>query len=247
MKNSTLILQAIQLRARLLRKVYFRLWRYFVFLKAKALIEKVELESSAASINSTPAIILTTFKSPEDFLVLSYLFRQVDLTFIAPINLPEDKIIRKICSINFVLYIRQNLSNFSFFKNLFSILRDFNRSVVISLDAAKIYASDMKIDPISIVRLAMKASIPIIPVVFTWGIGLKNMKRCHVKIGRKIFISPRTNDFKDIFFKRRGNRKFSRLQHEDFQEIAKRIFSRLNTGGHSFGPNVPTEMGAGAF
>jgi hypothetical protein len=68
----------------------------------------------------------------------------------------------------------------------------------------------------------MMANVPIVPVVTSWGNG-----KCRVWVGSRIFISPRSEEFKDIFFKRKGLRKFKELPREDLMVIGQRIFSKL--------------------
>lgn len=227
-------LSEIYLRARLFKKTAYRSWKSLILAKGARKISGVSYESESSNFSVIPTIILSTFTNPFDFLVLSYLFRDKELTFIAPENLPDDKIIRWVQSINHVLYWRKNQTPYSFFKKLFAILRNYNRSVIVSPAAANQFGKELSMAPTTLVRIAMKTNAPILPVILEWStkqsVGIKS-SRCHVRIGKPIFISPRTEEFHDIFFKIRGVRKFSKISEEDLIEMGKRILNKLKKKG----------------
>ncbi|MBI4430792.1 MAG: hypothetical protein HY587_03655 [Candidatus Omnitrophica bacterium] len=231
------LVEGLNLRARLLRRTTFRLWKSIILSKAKALIGNVNYESVEPSYSSIPVIILSSFNCFSDFLVLSYVFRDKDLTFIAGRGLPVEKSIEWLRSVNHVLYVDNNQFGYSFLKNLLSMLRNLNRSVVIPPEAALRYAGGLSVNPAVIVRIAMAASVPIIPVRFTWraenGQLSRGIQKCDVWIGKTTYISPRTEEFHDVFFKKRGARKFRDLPDEDLAEIGSRIFAQLR-GSNSF-------------
>ncbi len=245
MTRRSYILDEIYLRTRLLRRIVFRMWKFFVVSKAKNLIGEIKHESPGSATASVPAIILSSFNSPLDFLILTYLFLHKDLTFIATRTLPKEKLINALRSVNHVLYYDQFKSSYPFFKGVFTVLRDFNRSLVISPEAVRQYMSNIKVDPAVIVKLAMIANVPIIPVSLNWQ--EKKLAGCHpglcnIWIGKNIYISPRAEEFKDVFFKRRGARKFRNLPYEDLQEIGNRIFSKIEAVNFN-GPGISKEMG----
>lgn len=185
------------------------------------MIQSVDHETSQTAQLSTPAIFLSSFETPLDFWVLSYLFQEKELTFLSPRQLPADKVLKQIKRVNRVLYLDEKV-NFRFLRELLTTLRDFNRSVVISPQAAEKYASRIPIDPVIVIRIAMSATVPIIPIVISW-----NGKKCRIWVGPKIYISPQSEEFKDIFFKQRGVRKYRDLPAEDLVTIGSRIFSKL--------------------
>ncbi len=221
--------KAVGLRTRLLKRVYYRVWKSYFLVQAQKLIAGVEYETKESLSSSMPAIVLATFNRIQDYLILAYLFRDRDLAFIAPRSLPDEKMIHHLLAVNHVVYFEQKIG-YSFFRNLLSTLRDFNRTVVASLEAARSYARYVLINPAVLIRIAMKANVPIIPVTLSWQPGhgtMADRSKCKVRIGKQMFISPRTAEFKDIFFKKRGVRKFSRLPNEDLTEIANRVMSKL--------------------
>lgn len=225
------LLEGLQLRNRLIRKLSYRLWKTYYISKAKRYIGNIKNEESEQSRVNTPALILSSFQHELDFLVLNYIFKGKTLTFIAPHNLPSNGLIKRLQSINNVLHIRNDKSDFRLLREILSTLRDFNRSVVVSPDAAKKYVKELSISPATIIRIAIKASVPIIPVVLKWrtdpngGGNLNN--QCDIFISKQLYISPRFPEFKDVFFKRRGIRKFGKLNEEDLLEIGDRVFSKL--------------------
>lgn len=224
MKPSSKALREIQLRLRLFQRVLYRVWKTIVLSRAKSIIQSIDFETEETAQLSTPAIFLSSFETPLDFWVLSYLFQEKELTFLAPRNLPEEKMLERLQKINRILYLDEKI-NFRFLRELLASLRDFNRSIVISPQAAVKYMSKIPVDPVVVVRIAMMANVPIIPVVTRWQEG-----KCRVWVGSRIFISPRAKEFRDIFLKRKGSRKYRDLPAEDLITIGRRIFSKLQTG-----------------
>ena len=229
------VIEGINLRARLLRRAAFRLWKSGILSKAKAFIDDIKFESPEVGISNMPAIILSSFDNFSDFMVLSYLFRDKDLTFIETRGLPPQRTLDYVRSLNRVLSLDNEQADYGFFKNLLSALRDFNRSVVISPDAADRYAKHLAVDPVVIVRIAMAANVPITPVRINWQEKREHqgnkIRKCDVWIGRNIYVSPGAEEFRDIFFRQRGGRKFRNLPHEDLKEIGARIISKLRDLG----------------
>jgi len=221
MKQSSKFVTEMQVRLRLFRRVLYRSWKAIILRRAKSLIQSIDYESEKTALLSTPVIFLSTFESPLDFWVLAHLFQGKDLTFLFPRNLPEEKVLMKLKMTNHVLCFDEKVG-YRFLRGLLAALRDFNRSVVISPQAAEKYVAGLSVDPVVVVRIAMMANVPIVPVVTKWGSG-----KCRVWVGSRIFISPRSEEFKDIFFKRKGLRKFKELPNEDLMAIGQRIFSKL--------------------
>lgn len=224
-------MNGLVLRTRLLRRMMFRLWKSLVLSGTRSLVSNVRYDSPEILTSPSPVIFLTTFSRPAEFVVLSSLFSDKDLTFIAPRNLPNNKYLDVTRSINHVIFLDEHLG-FRFFRQLLATLRNFNRSLVISPFAAARYAPTLPMDPGVIVRISMLANVPLVPVVFRW-----SGKQCEVSVGKKVFISPRSSEFKDIFFKTRGARKFRNLSQEDLAEIGSRIFSKISWRGLN-GPNL---------
>lgn len=224
------LINSIYLRTRLVTRVGYRIWKSSILSSAKFLIRNVSYESGERIHSKLPAIILSTFTNLSDFLILSYLFQEKELTFIAPPNLPSEKLIMKLQAINHILYLDDKQKAYGFFKRLLTTLRDFNRSLVISPDAAQKYAEHISIDPKLLCRIAMITNVPLIPVILKWSDRENERhKKCSVHIGKQIFVSPRSSEFKDIFFKSRGPRKFRNIPDEDMVEIGRRILSKLKT------------------
>ncbi|MFH0984050.1 MAG: hypothetical protein V1882_00790 [Candidatus Omnitrophota bacterium] len=218
-----------KIRVRLFRKLIYRLWKWTVLADAKSYIYKINDESKQASALLTPAIVLSTFSRPLDFLILFYLFQEKELTFISPRNLPFEKNFLRLSSIARMLHF-DGLIGYSFFRKLLAALRDFNRSVVISPQAISRYAGHIPIDFSVVARIAMAANVPIITVIMKWQNDVESRKGCQVQIRKKVYVSPRSEEFKDVFFKQKGLRKFRKLPKEDLTVIGQRIFSMLEQG-----------------
>lgn len=214
--------------------MWFRLWKSATISKAKSMLGDVQYEANTA-LSSVPSIILSSFNQLSDFLILSYLFKDQDLTFLATRTVPKSKISSWLCSVNHVLYVDDYEMGYPLFREILEILRDFNRSIVISPEAAKQYASNFPVNPAVIAKIAMIANAPIIPVRFNRS---KLQNKCDAWIGKRIYISPRADEFKDIFFKQRKFRKFSNLPPEDLSEIGERIFAKLKNPKGVNGSNL---------
>jgi hypothetical protein len=216
------------LRLRLLRRISYRIWKSAAIRKGKSLLSEVRYEGAEMAVPTVPAIILATFRRMEDFLVLSYLFREKELALFSPTEPPRHPAVETLKATQHILYFdSQAAGGYRFFHAVMQTLRDFNRSLVIAPDAARAVAGSLTVEPALVARLAMLANVPIVPVRLTWQEGAKAAARCSVWIGNKVFISPRAAMFKDIFFKRRGARKFNRLPKEDLTEIGGRIFKLI--------------------
>lgn len=238
--------QGLQLRIRLLRLAAHRQWKTLCISKVKKWIAEIHCQSENIFESPTPAIILSSYDEPKDFLILSYLFKNKNLTFLTPSILPDGKIFTTLKSINHSLIIEEKGANHSFFKRLFTVLRDFNRSVIISLDAAKKYIPNLQIDPAIIAKIAIKTNVPIIPIFLTRKASSEQMKygkkKYHIFVDKRVYISPKTEEFKDVFFKRRGARKFEKLSLEDLNEIGTRIFARLEALRKTYGSNLSEKV-----
>ena len=189
-------------------------------------------------------ILLVSCSRPEDLPVLAYLFRERILTCIVPRTLSHLPLVSLIARAGRILYFENyEKPGYPFFRELLRTLQDFNRSVLVSPDAAKVYSPNhFTVVPPLLVRLAMKASVPIVPVV-TASLASERQGRqpsghCDIFVGKRIFVSPRSAEFRDIFFKRRGARKFERLPPEDLAEIGRRIFTRLDALKETHGSDL---------
>lgn len=215
----------LAIRRRLVRRVFYRVWKSFTVQQVKNLIRDIQYESMEEHATPFPTIILSTHEKVEDFLILTHLFREHELILLAPYELPSDKIICQLERFNLVLRMGPQGVDAAFLKRLISTLKLSNRSVVVSPDAGARYVKNFSFDSGNFSRVAVKANAPIQPVVIHWE--GKSKQQCRVFIGKRIFISPRHPDFKDIFFRRRDPRKFSKLSHEEFKEIGERIMTKF--------------------
>jgi len=222
----------IHLRIRLMRRISYRFWRDFILSSARFMIDGVKFEDRERLASQTPVIFLTSFVSPEDFFILSYIYRDCELTFVSLEDLPKSRIFNILQSVNHVLYFQDSQPGFLLFRKILRTLRESNRPIVISPEATRRYAKSIFVDRKVIVRIAMMAHVPVIPVSFNWckkvGLFGRAVRKCTIWVGKKIYISPRTKEFQDIFFSRRGHRKFSQLSQAELDEIGTRIFSRLS-------------------
>lgn len=223
------------LRMRLIRRYFYRLRRAIVTAHVRLFIKDVLWLHPDSSTSTVPVILLTSFQRLLDFWVLAYIFKDRELVFIALERLPDSKIINSIKKHNHMLYLSK--PGYSFFKRIMESLRNFNRSLVLSPEASEFYAG-LPMDPRVVVRIATMANVPILPVAIDWE-KCRSGEKCVVTVGKSTYISPRSEEFRDIFFKKRVPRKFSRLPPEDLSEIGRRIISKLNNLRRQHnGPNL---------
>jgi len=153
------------------------------------------------------------------------------LVFLSPARIAEKGLIPWILKTNFVLFADGEYPGYRFFREAMRSLTEYNRSVALYPDAAASYGKAFMEKYAGIIKLAMKANVPIVPVSMEWddidSPEKKVFPRGRLKVGEKVYISPNNKEFKDIFFKRRGFRKFGSLPKDDLQEIGRRVALRL--------------------
>jgi 1-acyl-sn-glycerol-3-phosphate acyltransferase len=229
-----LLRAGIGLRARLMRKFFYRIWKSFIVTRAKKYILTVQNETKGSTETSGPSIILCNLKDVRDIYVLMYLFREKEFSFVGLRSLEKVGIFKRLASLNRVIFWNPKEKAYSFLREMLISLRNFNRTIILfprfELDVSK----ELVIDPSVVVRIAMMASVPIVPVFVKW-VGSQALK-CAIVVGKRFFISPSSPEFRDVFFRRKGSRKFSRLDQEELKIVASRIFSKL---GSVDGSNIP--------
>ena len=225
--------EGISLRARLLRKFFYRIWKNFVIAQAQKHILNIQSEANYPTAVSGPAVILCNLKHIRDLYVLMYLFREKEFSFVGLRSLQREKTFKRLASLNRVIFLDPRKKMYSFLKEMLVSLRNFNRAIIFfpkfELDISK----KLVINPTVVVRIAMMASVPIVPISITW-MGSRTLK-CKVAIGKRFFVSPASSEFRDVFFRRKGVRKFSRLNQDELKIVAGRIFSKLELAD---GPNI---------
>lgn len=230
------------IHGRLLRRLFYRTWKTFVVQQTYKLISSIEYEVNGKTTVSMPTIILSTYTKPDDFMVLMHVFKDHDLTLIAPEELPNDKIISKLKILNRLIRVKNNKFDFYFLREFLATLQRFNRSIVVTPDAGYKFITNFAFDHINLVRIAMMANVPIQPVILNWDVSksltTNTHKKCKVFVGKRVFISPRNLEFKDVFFRRKGKRKYSKLLKEECNEIGIRIFSKFNQLKDKYGSNL---------
>jgi len=217
--------EGISLRARLLRKFFYRIWKSFVIVRVQKYIEVVQSEGDGPTDVPGPAVILCNLKHIRDLYVLMYLFREKEFSFVGLRSLEKMKTFKRLASFNRVIFLNPQKKMYSFLKEILVSLRNFNRAIILFPKFEFDISKELIIDPSVVVRIAMMASVPIVPVSITWG--SSQTPKCNVTIGKRCFVSPASAEFRDIFFRRKGTRKFSRLDRDELKMAAERIFSKL--------------------
>lgn len=222
------ILESLDLRWRLLRRVSYR-WRIAILhFLSRFYIRQIEGTENLSGL--VPAIFICSYSWDYDFLILPALLQR-EVVFLSPKNIPNNGIVRWILKTNLVLFANGTDPGYRFFREVMRNITDYNRSIAVYPSAASVYAKEFQDKYIGIVKIALKANMPIVPVIARWSSvkrkGFPTVGGCNLEIGKKIYVSPNNPEFQDVFFKRRGFRKYSSLSKEDFDEIGKRIMSRL--------------------
>jgi hypothetical protein len=100
------------------------------------------------------------------------------------------------------------------------------------------------------VKLAIKNNVPVLPVVFKGAYEawpphrkLPRFKKCEIYLKKKIYVSPSTQIFKDVFFHRNHTKKFDKLSRRDYQIIAFRLMEIIRViSGQEWNGEAKTEV-----
>ena len=229
----------LSVRGRLVRRLFYRAWKSYIIRHAQKLIMNIEHEVKEENPFPMPTIILCTYTKLDDFMILMNVFKEHDLVLIAPEELPKHKLIKRLKTFNQILYVKNHKFDFLFIKRFLMSLQNFNRSIVVPPAAGDAFIKDFSFNHANLVRLAMKANVPIQPVIINWSQqNSYSHQKCRVFIGNRLFISPRHPDFKDIFFKKRGARKLAKLMRDEYEEIGLRIMNKFNQLKGQYGTNL---------
>ncbi|GEM_PF-4178729 len=214
------------LRWRLLRRASYRGLRAFSYLLGRVWIRKIEGLNNLSSI--VPSIFLCSYTCDYDFLILPALIQR-ELVFLGPEPIINNKgIVGWILKTNFIVFAKGEYPGYRFFREVIRNLTEYNRSIAFFPDAASCYGKEFEEKYVGIVKLAIKANVPIILIKIEWGkMNNSSLSRCNLEIGKRIYISPNNNEFHDIFFEKGGVTKFSALSKVDLQEIGRRLTLRL--------------------
>jgi len=227
---SNSILYMTKARYRFVRRLRFKIVRLSVFGFFKLWVKDVKGLDNIPQRG--PAIFISNHLSYYDFLVFGSILRAY-IVFLAQKKIKETFLIRWFTKFHTVVYIDKDKPGYSFFKEIIRQLGG-GRLVVIYPEGTRSRTGKMAIPKPGFVKLAMKTNVPIIPVALkgTYEIlpphkHIPRLKKCEVTVGKKIYISPDNPDFKDIFFRKKGDRKFGKLTDENLQEIAVRIMDKI--------------------
>lgn len=232
----TAVQKPLIVRKRLLRRLCYRAWKSILLWRLEQKICHVSFEAQEDSQIPLPSLILSSYETAEDFLILSAIFRGREIILLTPKDLPKNKTVNRLKEFNLVMPIKTSGLRYADFKNIITHLKLFSRSLVVSPAAAAEYFGGSQFKLSIFCRIAMKANAPIQPVVIRWG--GKSKKQCFIHVGKRIFISPRHPEFKDIFFRRKDPRKFSKLSADEYEEIGFRVMKRFNLLKAQYGSNL---------
>jgi len=211
----------LYLRFRLLRRAMHRILFFASIRKAKSYIRTTHYQDQKNADLNYPSIIITNANGAKDFLILGHLLKAVEAVVAVPTELLSQKWITSLKPLFYVVPWPKNLSRYSLFRALLKSIRIYNRTLIVAAKPAVEYGLDLEVSYALLGKLAMKTNVPIVNIVF------KKKKEapysCDLIISRRIFISPRTEYFKDIFFRRRGFRKFSQLNKSELNDIGIKL------------------------
>ncbi len=218
--------QWIYVRTRAMRRAWFRLLRGMVFFIWRLWVRKIEGVENIPK--HEPVIIFSNHLSYFDFFVLASILRR-QTVFVAVRSLKERSFVGWFMKLDTIVYVDRERPGFGFFKELIRHL-DAGKQVVIYPEGTRSRSGKMLSPKTGFVKLALKQNIPILPVAMrgTYEIlppnrRLPAFKKCDVVFGKKIYISPSTPLFKDVFFHNSPSKKFTKLSDEQLQMIAYRV------------------------
>jgi len=217
-------------RYRMARKARFKTLRLAVFNFFKLWIREIDgLENIP---KRGPAIFICNHLSYYDFLIFGSIMRDY-IVFLAQKKINETFFVKWFTRFHNVVYVDKDKPGTTFFKNVIKYLES-KKMLMIYPEGTRSRSGKMLAPKPGFVKLAMRANVPIIPVALkgTYEIlpphrHIPRLRKCKVVIGKKIYISPENPDFSDIFFRRKGERKFGNLTDEEMQEVAIILMNKI--------------------
>lgn len=236
-------------RFRLLRRLRFRILRLLIFFIWRLWV--AEVHGFQKIPMNEGAVIVSNHLSYFDFWILSAVLKH-NTVFIAVKNLDKRGIVGWTMKLNTIVYVDRDKPGASFFKKIMWYLTDQARSVVIYPEGTRSRSGRMLVPKPGFVKLALKAGVSIIPVAMrgTYDVlppegHFPRFRKCDVYILDKTYISPSNPEFYDIFFGKKGDRRFEDLNDDELQEIAFRIMDRVRMhAGQEWEPEALLERRA---
>lgn len=194
-----------------------------------------------------PALIVSNHLSYYDFLVLGS-FLKPPVVFVATMGLDKRPLVGWFTRFDVVIYINREKPGYTFFRDIVRHLH-VGRLVIVYPEGTRSRTGRMLRPKLGFVKIALQGNIPIIPVAVrgTFEIlpphrHVPSLRRCEIFIGKRIYISPQSEMFSDIFFNQRGDRKFEKLEDWEMQLIANRIMDSIRRiSGQEW--EEPSQMG----
>ncbi|MCM8775028.1 MAG: 1-acyl-sn-glycerol-3-phosphate acyltransferase [Candidatus Omnitrophica bacterium] len=229
-RYSRLISYLIQVRCRFVRKVRFRAIRLMVFFMWRLWLRRVYGMDNIPEREA--AIVVSNHNSYYDFFVLASVLKR-QTVFVAVKGLNQRTFVGWFMKLDTIIYVDRDNPGYSFLKEVIRQLHQ-KKIVVVYPEGTRSRSGKMLVPKNGFVKLAIKVNVPIIPVAMrgTYDIlpphrHLPKFKKCDVQIGEKIYISPSTPLLRDIFFQKRGSKKFTHLNDDQLSEIAFRIMNQV--------------------
>jgi len=225
-----LVTYLLSVRYRFLKKLRFRTIRLMVFFMWRLWVKEVSGFEHIPEREA--AIIVSNHQSYYDFFVLASVLKK-QTVFVAMKSLNQRSFVGWFMKLDTIIYVDREKPGYEFFKELMRQLN--HRKLVVLYPEGMRSRSGKMLEPkTGFIKIAIKTNSPIIPIATkgTYEIlpphrRFPSLKKCEVHIGEKIYISPATPFLKDIFFRRKGRRKFGQLNDDELSEIAFRIMDRI--------------------
>lgn len=223
-------LYMLRTRYRLLRLWKYKTMRLAIFFFFRLWLKEIDGFKNIPL--QGPALLVSNHLSYYDFLVLGAIFRS-QIVFLAVEKINKTFLINFLTKLHIVIYLDRENPGISFFKE---VMRQFEsrKIVVIYPEGTRSRSGKMGRPKPGFVKLAMKANVPIVPIAMqgTYDIlppnkKIPKLRKCRIVAGEKIYIAPSNEMFKDVFFEKRGFRKFSNLTKDQMQIIADRIMEKV--------------------
>ena len=224
--SGAISLQKLKVRIRAARRSGFKFLRALVFFMWRLWVRKIEgLENIP---ENEPVIIVSNHQSYFDFFILASVLRR-QTVFVAVKGLSERPFVGWFMKLDTIVYVDRDKPGLSFFKELIRHL-DAGKQIVLYPEGLRSRSGKMLPPKTGFLKLALKQNVPILPVVMkgTYEILPPNkhipaFKRCDVIFGKKMYISPSTPLFKDVFLEGPKNGRYSNLNDEQLNMVAYRV------------------------
>ncbi|MBF0569868.1 MAG: 1-acyl-sn-glycerol-3-phosphate acyltransferase [Candidatus Omnitrophica bacterium] len=227
-KCRSFVQDLVALRVRTFRRGQFRWVRGMVYFGFRLWLRRIRNPQKLPT--QGPVIIVSNHTSYFDWAVLSAVYSNRYIVFLANQDLLRRKFVSWLMKLNILIYINPNKPGYSYFREVVGRLKQ-GHIVVIYPEGTRSRTGRMLRPKIGFVKLAMQTGVPVIPLAMKGAYKVlpphKNwprLKRCELIVGDPIDISLNNPALSDIFY---GKKHLKEVTDHDLERVAIRIMDQI--------------------